>query len=415
MVSIITPLHKPGNQYVKETYASLVAQTDPDFEWIVVLNNGGILPASIREDKRVKVYHSTAKSIGALKHYACSKAISSIIIELDADDMLVEEAVAKIKLALEPEGVVFCFSDTIEFNSDWSSRTYGAYWGWTEAKFSWHGKEFTYNKSFDVNPASLRQIFWTPNHVRAWKTEAYNAIHGHDDALPVGDDHDLIMRFYIEYGAKSFVYISDPLYIYRVHDENTCTVRVEEIAQQSWRNYEKYHEVMALRWATDNDLLKLDLGGRLASPDAYQNVDLFDAKYNCDLNKDWPFKDNSVGVLRATDFIEHLKDPVHMMNEAYRVLAPGGWLLISVPSTDGRGAFQDPTHVSFWNENSFWYYTDQNYAKYIPKFTGKFQLSRCITYFPSDWHKQHNIPYTDVELIAYKNHSRQPGELLWQS
>ena len=29
------------------------------------------------------------------------------------------------------------------------------------------------------------------------------------------------------------------------------------------------------------------------------------------------------------------------------------------PSTDGRGAFQDPTHVSFYNENSFWYFTDR--------------------------------------------------------
>ncbi len=30
---------------------------------------------------------------------------------------------------------------------------------------------------------------------------------------------------------------------------------------------------------------------------------------------------------------------------------------ILVPSTDGRGAFQDPTHVSFWNINSFMYYS----------------------------------------------------------
>jgi len=26
------------------------------------------------------------------------------------------------------------------------------------------------------------------------------------------------------------------------------------------------------------------------------------------------------------------------------------------PSTDGRGAFQDPTHLSFWNLNSWFYF-----------------------------------------------------------
>ena len=33
-------------------------------------------------------------------------------------------------------------------------------------------------------------------------------------------------------------------------------------------------------------------------------------------------------------------------------------LLSLTPSTDGRGAYQDPTHVAFYNENSFWYYTN---------------------------------------------------------
>jgi hypothetical protein len=38
------------------------------------------------------------------------------------------------------------------------------------------------------------------------------------------------------------------------------------------------------------------------------------------------------------------------------VLKPGGTAEITVPTTDGPGAFQDPTHVSFWNRRSFLYY-----------------------------------------------------------
>ena len=72
--------------------------------------------------------------------------------------------------------------------------------------------------------------------------------------------------------------------------------------------------------------------------------------------------ESAAAVARAHDALEHLRDPIHTMREIHRCLAPQGWLLSQTPSTDGCGAFQDPTHVSFWNSNSFWYYTraDQN-------------------------------------------------------
>ena len=54
--------------------------------------------------------------------------------------------------------------------------------------------------------------------------------------------------------------------------------------------------------------------------------------------------------------IEHLQDRLHTMNEIWRICKPNAKVDIRVPSTDGRGAFQDPTHVSFWNINSFLYY-----------------------------------------------------------
>ena len=67
-------------------------------------------------------------------------------------------------------------------------------------------------------------------------------------------------------------------------------------------------------------------------------------------------------MIRAVDFLEHVPDKVALFNELYRLLAHGGMLLSLTPSTDGRGAFQDPTHVAYYNENSFWYFTDANYA-----------------------------------------------------
>ena len=171
---------------------------------------------------------------------------------------------------------------------------------------------------------------------------------------------------------------------------------------------------MAVRWATDKGLGILDLGGRLNAWEGFKTVDLFDADVVADLQEPWPFEDNSVGVLRASHVFEHLRDPVHAMNEAYRVLAPGGWLLLEVPSTDGRGAFQDPTHVSFWNQNSIWYYTKREFARFIPQFTGRFQDSRTVTFFPGEFEATHNIAILQSDLIAVKGeYAKRPvGEVL---
>jgi predicted SAM-dependent methyltransferase len=78
-----------------------------------------------------------------------------------------------------------------------------------------------------------------------------------------------------------------------------------------------------------------------------------------------PYPDNSVDVIRAYDFLEHIPmgSVISVMEEIYRVLKPGGIFESFTPSTDGRGAFQDPTHVSFWNRNSWSYYSDPECRK----------------------------------------------------
>jgi hypothetical protein len=100
------------------------------------------------------------------------------------------------------------------------------------------------------------------------------------------------------------------------------------------------------------------------------------------------------------------------MSEIHRVLAPGGWAFIEVPSTDGRGAFQDPTHVSYWNENSFFYYTHAGLAMYIDNSKIRFQQYRKQTWFPNEWMRTINACVVTAWLVAVKNNvQRFPGEL----
>ena len=87
-------------------------------------------------------------------------------------------------------------------------------------------------------------------------------------------------------------------------------------------------------------------------------------------------------MIRAVDFLEHVPDKVAVFNELYRVLAPNGLLLSLTPSTDGRGAFQDPTHVAFYNENSFWYYTERSTPRFVRRSSAGSRLSRLVTLLP---------------------------------
>jgi SAM-dependent methyltransferase len=104
--------------------------------------------------------------------------------------------------------------------------------------------------------------------------------------------------------------------------------------------------------------VKLNLGSADDLRQGFINVDVVPAPgvEVADLSKPWPWQDSSIDYVRASHVIEHLPDKILTMNELWRVLKPGGKVEIDVPTTDGPGAWQDPTHVSFWNRRSFLYY-----------------------------------------------------------
>lgn len=108
--------------------------------------------------------------------------------------------------------------------------------------------------------------------------------------------------------------------------------------------------------------MRLNLGSCDRPFDGYVNVDKFPypgVDVIVDLAEEWPWPDSSVDEVLALDVLEHLPTPTHSMNQLWRVLKPGGRAIIEVPTTDGRGWSQDPTHICMppWNRNSFKYFT----------------------------------------------------------
>lgn len=391
-ISIFTPTNDVS--FLKELEESIFSQTHTDWEWVILLNNGASYDS---HDERVKIFVSeqVTDSVGFLKKEACGYCTGDVLLEADHDDVLLPNCLEEVnKTFTDYPSVGFVYSDNAKLSD--SFVPYNPRHGWTHKSFDYNGKSLIAMNSFLPYPGRVSFIWFAPDHVRAWRKSVYDKIGGHDSSLSVCDDQDLIIRTYLE---TRFYHIPKVLYVYRIKDDksNTWLKKNEEIQKKNKELHDKYIYRLAERFSDLNGLKKIDLCGGFSKPDGYLSVDKFNGDIVHDLEKGIPLPDNSCGVVRAHDALEHVKNSQLLMNEIHRVLAPGGVLLSMTPSTDGRGAFQDPTHISFWNQNSFWYYTRPEQAKYIHQ-DKLFKELLVETVFPSEWHRVNNISYVIARL-----------------
>jgi len=414
--SIITPTHDP--KWLREAWAYLREQ--PFDEWLLLLNGPAQvqdIPLEIRTDRRVVThrYDGDNFNVGNLKKMACGAATGDILIELDHDDILMPHAVKLVRDVFTlRKDCTFVSSDCGRFLNDGSKPTHflKAY-GWQHSFEVLAGRTCVVHKTPPETAYHMSLIWFAPDHLRAWRRTAYDAVGGHDETLAICDDLDLMQKLYMHPGR--FLHLDAALYAYRIHGDNTWLKRNAEI-QEKQRHLQDMRFVSLVEAETEREL-RIDIGGRFDSPNGYQSVDLRGGDVQADLEQTWPFEDSSVAVVRAHDALEHLIDPIHTMSEIHRVLRPGGYLLSETPSTcgptglAGQGAFQDPTHVSFWNRNSFWYYTRAAQAQYIDNETIRFMPVRLYNFYPSQWHKENHIPYVRADLICLKDGVRPHGPL----
>lgn len=413
--SIITPEHNVKNMpFLLELFESITSQTYKNWEWVLYLNGEMTedqLPSSIREHNQVKIFKEPTKNnnIGYLKNKAFNCGIGDILVEADHDDILIDTCLEKLNIAFQDESIGFVYSDNAVLHMTDEFKPFSELYGWTYKTFNYKGKELYAMNCFEASSHSVGYIWYAPDHVRSWRTSLYKELGGHNTELSICDDHELMIRTYLN--AK-MLRIPEVLYIYRVTGENTWLERNEQIQIKTVELFNQYAMTLAEKDAVDKELLLVDIGGAINPKPGYLTIDIEGADINFDLNKGIPLPDNSVGVLHASHVIEHLKDPVKTMSEIHRVLAHGGWAFIEVPSTDGRGAFQDPTHVSFWNENSFLYYTNSYLAQFIKNKTIRFQEFRRETWFPNDWLKSLNVSVVTCWLVAVKEDGRRLPHVL---
>jgi O-antigen biosynthesis protein len=407
--SIITPTHKK-TPYLKELYESILAQDYENWEWILWLN-GKMTKEDVKwiTDPRVKKIKDKSNNdkVGYHKHKAFFIGTGDILVEADHDDILTPNCLSILKKEFEenPE-VGFVASDNAKLQENGDFIPYNAAYGWQHRQLDVDGKKLWVPHTFEPTSHSMCFIWFTPDHVRAWRKDIYRMVGGHNSDLSILDDQELMIRTYL---VTKFKQLHEVLYVYRIDGSNTWLERGESIQTGTVQLAYEWSQRLAERDADLNGKLKVDLGGGLNSRPGYVTIDQEGGDITADLNDGIPLEDNSVGVMNASHIIEHLRDPLKTMREIHRVLHHGGWAFIEVPSTDGRGAWQDPTHVSYWNENSFWYYTKKEQADFIRNKDIRFMTNRLQTHYPSQWWKDHHIPVVTANLIALKGGDRFPG------
>ncbi len=98
--------------------------------------------------------------------------------------------------------------------------------------------------------------------------------------------------------------------------------------------------------------MKIDFGCGQKKKEGYIGVDMrqlpgVDIVHDMN-NAPYPFADSVADQILMDNVLEHLDDPLRVMEEIYRISADGGQVVVSVPYFRSFYAVIDPTHKNFF-------------------------------------------------------------------
>lgn len=384
LLSLFTPTH--NTEYLLDTFESVIANTFTDWEWVILPNGDAVVPEVIRDHPQVRIINgpTVPRGIGQLKRLACMACRGDYLVELDHDDQLTPNAMQIYANSIaEHPTAGFFYSDSVHRHENGSSQLFTNVYGWEQYPVEIAGEAHTVMRAFEPSAASLQQILFAPDHVRIWKRDAYAAVGGHDPALAVADDHDLICRTYL--AKYEFVHIPKCTYVYRLQafDKNTFLQQNADIQKLQQTISNKYTYQLIDEWCRREGLPRVSFGNESARQKTLRPSLETVCRDGFSLDTD------SVGVIRAYDMLHLIPQcrlmcnhetrdchcVVAFMNECYRVLAPGGWLICSVVESPGAGAFCDPRTQSFWTRSTFYFYTHRVLSQHIQGLKARFAIA----------------------------------------
>jgi SAM-dependent methyltransferase len=127
-----------------------------------------------------------------------------------------------------------------------------------------------------------------------------------------------------------------------------------------------------------------------------------------------PVASGTVSEPLMDNVLEHTADVTGVLREVHRVLRPGGVAYVYVPYYTAHGAHADPTHRSYFTEDTFEYYTSgsdyEHYADFEFEFVDQeFVYSKLLGPVPSR-RLRLKIGHAVGDLVlAMKTVLRKPG------
>jgi SAM-dependent methyltransferase len=82
------------------------------------------------------------------------------------------------------------------------------------------------------------------------------------------------------------------------------------------------------------------------------------------LARPYPLPDDCADEVVLHHVLEHFADPLPVMEEAWRIVRPGGRVQVRTPHFSGPFAWKDPTHRRAFTSESFHYYGENGYSYY---------------------------------------------------
>ena len=127
--------------------------------------------------------------------------------------------------------------------------------------------------------------------------------------------------------------------------------------------------------------MKLNLGCGRNTMEGWTNIDHVagpgvDVVFDLDHCRDFhlPFAENSVDEILLSHVIEHLRDPLSLMQELHYVAKPGATLTIRCPHGASDDADEDPTHVRRMYPGSFGYFSQPYYWRADYGYRGDWEI-----------------------------------------
>ena len=245
-ISVIVPVYKIKEQYLKECIESISKQTYSNLEIILVDdgspdNCGEICDLYAEKDSRIMVLHQKNQGVSMARNNAIQKATGEWITFIDADDWIEKNM---CELAMEKRDGNDMVVWNMYLNKDANQQI---------------KKNYEKNLSVDdekllekINLNFLRTISLSKDEIRIPTLEGpvchlykrsiikENNIR-FDSSLKQGEDK-LFNYEYHKY-IKRFTYINKPLYHYRLHGESTTHTFFAGNADTSTRILKKYYEL----------------------------------------------------------------------------------------------------------------------------------------------------------------------------